>query len=153
LAAIKDVLWVFFISMLPVVELRGAIPVGAARELPVWLNYAVCVIGNMLPVPFIILFAKQALGWCAKLPKVGGFFKKIIDRANRKALQIGNYELIGLLLLVAIPFPGTGAWTGALVAAVLQLRMKKAVPTILLGVMISGIIVLLITSGVISIIK
>ena len=82
-----------------------------------------------------------------------GFFKKIIDRANRKALQIGNYELIGLLLLVAIPFPGTGAWTGALVAAVLQLRMKKAVPTILLGVMISGIIVLLITSGVISIIK
>ncbi len=150
---IKDILWVLFVSMLPVVELRGAIPVGAALGLPNWLNYLLCVAGNMLPVPFIILFAKQVLAWFAKRPRIGGFFQKIIDRANHKAAKIGNYELLGLLLFVAIPLPGTGAWTGALVAAVLQLRMKKSFFAILLGVMISGILVLLITTGVVFLIK
>lgn len=148
LVQLKDILWVLFVSMLPVVELRGAIPIGAALGLPDWLNYMLCVAGNMLPVPVIILFAKRVLAWCAKLPKVGGFFQKIIDRANRKANKIGDYELLGVLLFVAIPLPGTGAWTGALVAAVLQLRMKKAFFAILLGVLISGVIVLLITNGV-----
>lgn len=150
---IKDILWVLFVSMLPVVELRGAIPIGTALDLPNWLNYIICVVGNMLPVPFIILFAKRVLTWCATLPKVGGFFQKIIDRANRKAKKIGNYELLGLMLFVAIPLPGTGAWTGALVAAVLQLRLKKSFFAILLGVLISGIIVLMITTGVVFLIS
>ena len=135
-------------AMVPVVELRGAIPYALAHGVDVLPALILCIAGNMLPVPVIILFAKRVLAWCAKLPKVGGFFQKIIDRANRKANKIGDYELLGVLLFVAIPLPGTGAWTGALVAAVLQLRMKKAFFAILLGVLISGIIVMLITNGV-----
>ena len=138
----------FFVSMVPLVELRLAVPMAVSMGLSYWPSLVVCVIGNMLPVPVIILFAKRVLAWCAKLPKVGGFFQKIIDRANRKANKIGDYELLGVLLFVAIPLPGTGAWTGALVAAVLQLRMKKAFFAILLGVLISGVIVMLITNGV-----
>ena len=109
--------YLFCISMLPIVELRGGIPAGAAMGLSFWPVYLTCVLGNLLPVPFLILFAKKILEFLSTLPRIGGFFQKIIRRADQKAAEIGQYEKWGLFLFVAIPLPGTGAWTGSLVAA------------------------------------
>ena len=130
--------YLFCISMLPVVELRGGIPVGAAMGLPFWAVYPVCILGNLLPAPFLILFAKTALQKLATLPKVGGFFSRLIRRADEKAEQIGKYEKWGLFLLVAIPLPGTGAW----------MRLLPAVLIIAAGVMVSGLIVSGVSYGV-----
>ena len=105
--------YLFCISMLPIVELRGGIPAGAAMGLSFWPVYLTCVLGNLLPVPFLILFAKKILEFLSTLPRIGGFFQKIIRRADAKAAEIGQYEKWGLFLFVAIPLPGTGAWTGA----------------------------------------
>ena len=122
--------YLFCISMLPIVELRGGIPAGAAMGLPFWPVYLTCVLGNLLPVPFLILFAKKILEFLSTLPRIGGFFQKIIRRADQKAL----------LLFVGIPLPGTGAWTGSLVAAVLRMRIWQAFLVITVGVLVSGFI-------------
>ena len=140
--------YLFCISMLPVVELRGGIPVGAAMGLPFWAVYPVCILGNLLPAPFLILYATTVLQKLATLPKVGGFFSRLIRRADERAEQIGKYEKWGLFLLVAIPLPGTGAWTGSLVAAVLRMRLLPAVLIIAAGVMVSGLIVSGVSYGV-----
>ena len=132
--------YLFCISMLPVVELRGGIPAGAAMGLPFWQVYLTCVLGNLLPVPFLILFAKKILVAFYTLPHIGGFFQKMIRRADEKAAQIGQYEKWGLFLFVAIPLPGTGAWTGSLVAAVLRMRIVQAFLIIMAGVLVSGFI-------------
>ena len=133
-------LYLFVISMMPIVELRGGIPVGAAMGLPFWQVYLICVLGNLFPVPFLIKFSKTVLLFLAKKRILGGFFQKIIDKANAKALTIGKYELLGLCLFVAVPLPGTGAWTGALVATALQLRLLPSCIAISVGVLISGLI-------------
>lgn len=132
--------YLFCISMLPIVELRGGIPAGAAMGLPFWSVYLTCVLGNLLPVPFLILFAKKILEFLSTLPRIGGFFKKMIRRADEKAAKIGQYEKWGLFLFVAIPLPGTGAWTGSLVAAVLRMRIVMAFLVIAAGVLVSGFI-------------
>ena len=126
--------------MLPIVELRGGIPAGAAMGLPFWPVYLICVLGNLLPVPFLILFAKTVLQKLATLPRIGRFFGRLIRRADAKAAEIGQYEKWGLFILVAIPLPGTGAWTGSLVAAVLRMRLLPAVLIIAAGVLVSGFI-------------
>ena len=102
--------------------------------------YLICVLGNLLPVPFLILFAKTVLQKLATLPRIGGFFGRLIRRADAKAAEIGQYEKWGLFILVAIPLPGTGAWTGSLVAAVLRMRLLPAVLIIAAGVLVSGFI-------------
>lgn len=132
--------YLFCISMLPIVELRGGIPAGAAIGLPFWPVYLICVLGNLLPVPFLILFAKTVLQKLSTLPRIGGFFGRLIRRADTKAAEIGQYEKWGLFILVAIPLPGTGAWTGSLVAAVLRMRLLPAVLIIAAGVLVSGFI-------------
>lgn len=132
--------YLFCISMLPIVELRGGIPAGAAMGLPFWPVYLICVLGNLLPVPFLILFAKTVLQKLATLPRIGRFFGRLIRRADAKAAEIGQYEKWGLFILVAIPLPGTGAWTGSLVAAVLRMRLLPAVLIIAAGVLVSGFI-------------
>lgn len=132
--------YLFCISMLPIVELRGGIPAGAAMGLSFWPVYLTCVLGNLLPVPFLILFAKKILEFLSTLPRIGGFFQKIIRRADQKAAEIGQYEKWGLFLFVAIPLPGTGAWTGSLVAAVLRMRIWQAFLVITVGVLVSGFI-------------
>jgi len=132
--------YLFCISMLPIVELRGGIPAGAAMGLSFWPVYLTCVLGNLLPVPFLILFAKKILEFFSTLPRIGGFFQKIIRRADQKAAEIGHYEKWGLFLFVAIPLPGTGAWTGSLVAAVLRMRIWQAFLVITAGVLVSGFI-------------
>ncbi|MEG0899681.1 MAG: small multi-drug export protein [Oscillospiraceae bacterium] len=140
-------LTLFVISMVPVIELRGAIPVGVGMGIPFWLNYLVCVLGNVILVPILIPFARTVLFWCAKLPKVGKYFQKIIDLGNRKIEKLGKYELLGIFLFVAIPLPGTGAWTGSLIATLLQLNTFKAFIAITLGVMAAGLIMGVLSFG------
>ncbi len=134
----------FLISMVPVIELRGAIPYGMAHGLAPWLACAVSIVGNMLPVPFILLFIRKFLHWMKRYPKLGRIAEKLERRAANKSGRVRKSELIGLCLLVAIPLPGTGAWTGALVAALMEMRLKRALPTIFLGVVLAGIIVTLV---------
>lgn len=117
LALVKEYFWIFFISMVPIVELRGAVPAGLAMGLPVIPTYIVSVIGNMLPVPVILLFAKAVLLWCTKLPGgLGRFFMKIYDKGvkagEKMQAKAGRGIYWALFLFVAIPLPGTGAWTG-----------------------------------------
>lgn len=136
----------FFISMIPVIELRGAIPYGIAHGLEPWLACAVSMLGNMLPVPFILLFIRKVLRWMKRYPRLGRIAEKLENRAAHKSGRVRKSELVGLCILVAIPLPGTGAWTGALVAALMEMRLKRALPTILLGVLIAGVVVTLVTA-------
>ena len=140
------------VSMLPIVELRGGIPYGISVGLPMYLAALAAVIGNMLPVPFIILFTRRVFEWLrSNIPALDGFICRLEERAVSKRELVVKYKFWGLLVLVAIPLPGTGAWTGALVAAVLNLRIKMSLPAILGGVLVAAAIVTLLTLGVISI--
>lgn len=136
----------FLISMVPVVELRGAIPYGVANGLAPWFACILSIIGNMLPVPFILLFIRKILHWMKRYPKLGKIALRLEARASNKSGRVRKSELVGLCILVAVPLPGTGAWTGALVAALMEMRMKRALPIILLGVVIAGLVVTLATN-------
>ncbi len=136
------------LSMVPVLELRGAIPIGVANGLNIWVAIGVSIIGNLLPVPFIILFIRKIFSWLRKLSKrLDGLVTKLEQRAAKKSDVVLRYAFWGLVILVAIPLPGTGAWTGALVAAMLDMRLKRAFPAIVLGVVIAGAIVAFVTYG------
>lgn len=147
-----DFISTFIVAMLPIVELRGAIPAGIAMGLSPFACFVAAVLGNMVPVPFIILLIRRIFAW---LKRNGGTLGRLVERlearAHNKSDLVIKYRAIGLCLLVAIPLPGTGAWTGALVAAILDMPLKSALPTILLGVMIAGLLVLGLTMGVIAI--
>ncbi len=138
-------------AMTPVVELRGAIPYGLANGLNPWLTYLAAVIGNMVPVPFIMIFIRQVFFWLRQRSKwLGDRVDWIIQRAERKSELVRKYALVGLTILVAIPLPGTGAWTGALVAALMDIRLRQSFPAVFLGVLIAGVIVTAIGLGVAS---
>ena len=141
---------IFLISMLPIIELRGAIPIGAAIGLPWYLNMIVSVVGNMLPVPFILLFSVKVFEFMKKHNIMIKFIEKIEHRAKKRREGLATGEFIGLMLFVAIPFPGTGAWTGALIAALLQFDRKKSFLYILFGVLIAAALVTLGVYGVIG---
>ena len=144
-----EALLTMLISMLPVVELRGGLPAGVAMGLSVPTAFLASLIGNMIPVPFIILFVRPLFKWIrVHIPKLEGFVSQLEARAKAKSANVVRYQTWGLLLFVAIPLPGTGAWTGALIAAVLDMRLKRAVPVILLGVTIAGCIITMLTHGV-----
>lgn len=138
---------VFIIAMLPIVELRLAVPFGVGMGFPLLPTLLVAILGNILPVPLLILFSQSVLRWLAKFKHIGSFFQKIIDKAGKKAAEIGNKELWGLYIFVAIPLPGTGAWTGSLVAAILQLDWKKALLVIAAGVVTAGVIMTLLSAA------
>ena len=144
---INELFAVFIISMLPIVELRGAIPVGVGLGLELWKIFVVSVVGNMIPVPFVILFIRPIIEYLAKTKRFSGFAKKLTERAMSKSEKVVKYKKIGLYLFVAIPLPGTGAWTGSLIASLLDMRLKDAVPMILAGVITAGIIMLFISYG------
>ncbi len=135
---------VFFISMVPLIELRGAIPYGVAFGLPLWSTYIVAILGNMVPVPFIYLFARKILVWGQDKPVVGRFFTFCLKKGEKggKALQAkaGRGLFVALLLFVGIPLPGTGAWTGALAASLLDMDFKDSVLACMGGVLLAGII-------------
>ena len=148
---IGKILTTLFVSMIPVIELRGAIPIGVGLGLPYLVSVVVSLIGNILPVPFIIVFIKAIFAWIRKvMPKLDGFVTKLEQRAEKNRATVEKYAFWGLFLFVAIPLPGTGAWTGALVAALLDIRMRHALPAILLGLIIAGVITTAVTMGVIS---
>lgn len=142
----------FFISMAPIIELRGGLPYGIALGLDYPLALTAAVLGNMVPVPFIIIYIRHIFTWLRKRSK---WWDEKITRLEKKAHLKGRvvrkYSTIGLCILVAIPLPGTGAWTGALVAAVLDMRLKKAIPAIFLGVCIAAAIMTMVTFGLIHI--
>ena len=147
--AAGEALLTMLISMLPVVELRGGLPAGVAMGLPIPAAFFASLIGNMIPVPFVILFARPLFKWIrVHIPKLGGLVSRLENRAKAKSADVLRYQTWGLLIFVAIPLPGTGAWTGALIAAVLDMRLKRAVPVIFLGVVIAGCIITLLTHGV-----
>ena len=146
-------LWVkiivtFVISMLPIVELRGGIPIGVlAFKIPWYWTYLLCVIGNLVPVPFILLFVKRVIEWSKgtkHLKKLGLWLEK---KAAKNTPKVQRFEVFGLMLFVAIPLPMTGAWTGALVAALTGMKFKNAMISIIGGVLIAGAIVTLIVQG------
>lgn len=138
------------VAMTPVLELRGAIPFGLALGLPVGLVYVVSVMGNMVPVPAIMLFIRTIFRWLYRRPWWREKIDRIVKRAHLKGRMVRKYRIPGLILLVAIPLPGTGAWTGALVATLFGIRMQIALPAILLGVLIAGGLMTGVSCGVIS---
>ena len=148
---IKDVLMTFLISMVPVLELRAAIPAGIAAGLSPMAAFTISVVGNMVPVPFIILLIRQIFLWLRKNDFLRETIEKLERKAHLKGRVVRKYGALGLMILVAIPLPGTGAWTGALVAALLNMSLRRALPSILLGVVIAGAITTAVTCGVVHI--
>ncbi|MCD8004713.1 MAG: small multi-drug export protein [Oscillospiraceae bacterium] len=143
-----ECLTVFFMSMIPVVELRGAIPVGIAAGLHPALTYLLAVVGNLIPAPLIILLIRKIFELLRRVPWLGPKITWLENRAHLKGRVIHKYGLAGLFILVAVPLPGTGAWTGALAAALLDIRLKRAMPAIALGVLVAGAVVLALSCGV-----
>ena len=141
------------VSMVPVVELWGGIPFGVARGLPVWAAYLAAIIGNMLPVPFILVYIRRIFQWMRRrLPRLNRLVDKLEKKAHLKGQKVTKYKYLGLMLFVAIPLPGTGAWTGALAAAFLDMPLRKAIPSIFAGVLAAGIAISILTFGVASLI-
>jgi uncharacterized membrane protein len=135
-------------AMVPVVELRGAIPYGVLAGLSVPAAFIIAVIGNLLPIPFLVVFTRKVFEWLrTKSEWLDGIVRKLEAKADKKKDVVMKYEFWGLVLLVAIPLPGTGAWTGALVAAMMDMRLKRAMPAITLGVFIAGVVVTSLTYG------
>jgi len=140
-------------GMTPVVELRGAIPFGLAMGLDPVTCYIAAVIGNCIPIPFIILFIEHVFRIMRKMsPKFGALVDKLERRAEEKSDVVQKYALWGLVILVAIPLPGTGAWTGSLVAALMNIPLRKSGPACVFGVLIAGIAVMAISTGVIAVV-
>ena len=147
---LKKYVIVFLISMVPIVELRGAIPIGVgAYNLPVLTTFIICIIGNMIPVPFIFLFARKVLEWGADKPVIGKFFTFCLEKGEKggKKLQAkaGRGLFVALLLFVGIPIPGTGAWTGTLAASILDMDFKSTVAAAMCGVLLAGIIMMVVS--------
>ena len=137
------------VSMIPVVELRGGIPFGVAAGLPVWAAYLAAVIGNLLPVPFIVVYIRRIFMFMRQhMPRLNSLVDKMEQKAHLKSASVLKYQYLGLAIFVAIPLPGTGAWTGALVAAFLDMRLKKAMPSIVGGVLSAGLIISILSYGV-----
>ena len=145
----KTSLITFFMAMVPVIELRGALPYGVVNGLSIWQTYVISVIGNLVPIPVLIVFTRKVFEWLrTKSAGLDRLVCKLENKADQKKDIVEKWKFWGLMILVAIPLPGTGAWTGALVAAMMDMRLKKAMPAIAVGVMVAGIIVAAITFGV-----
>lgn len=149
---LKNYLIIFFISMVPLIELRGAIPYAVGFGLPLLQSYIICILGNMLPVPFIFLFARKVLEWGADKPVIGKFFTWCLEKGHKGGVKLqekaGRGLFVALLLFVGIPLPGTGAWTGTLAASLLDMDFKSSVVAVLLGVILAGVIMGLLSAGV-----
>lgn len=149
---LKKYLYIFLISMVPLVELRGSIIISQGFQLPLLQSYIVCVIGNMLPVPVIYLFARKVLEWGKDKKYIGRFFTFCIEKGHKGGEKLkekaGRGLFVALLLFVGIPIPGTGAWTGTLAASFLDMGFKKSVIAVLLGVLLAGVIMGIASAGV-----
>lgn len=141
---------VFIISMIPILELRGGLIVASLLQVPITTAVPLCILGNIIPIPFILLFIKQVFKWLKKVKVFRGLIEKIENRAMNKSDSIKQYEFWGLVLFVGIPLPGTGAWTGSLIAALLEIDMKKAILAELLGIIIATVIMALFSYGLLG---
>lgn len=144
---------VFIVSMFPIVELRGGMIAAAIYNIPVLKAFALCIAGNLLPIPFILLFINKIF----EVMKKWSFTKIIVEKLEKRALnnsdKISNYEFVGLMLFVGIPLPGTGAWTGALIASLLRLKVKKSFLSITCGVLIASLIMFVVSYGGFSLLR
>ena len=142
--------------MVPLIELRGAVPVSQGMGLPVISSYIVCIIANMLPVPIIYLFARKVLEWGVDKPFIGGFFQWCLTKGEHGGQKLqakaGRGLFLALMLFVGIPLPGTGAWTGTLAASILDMDFKSSVLAVMFGVLLAGIIMMCVSFGVFGII-
>lgn len=149
---VGEVVFTILVSMVPVIELRGGIPFGVALGLHPGVAFLACIVGNMIPVPFIIVYIRRIFGWMRRrMPRLDGIVDKLEKKAHLKGRKVNKYKYLGLFLFVAIPLPGTGAWTGALAAAFLNMPLRKALPSIFLGVLAAGVLVTGLTYGFLSI--
>ena len=148
---LKKYLFVFFVSMVPLIELRAVVPIALGMDLPVLQSYIVCILGNMLPVPIIFLFARKVLEWGADKPVIGKFFTFCLEKGHKGGEKLkakaGKGLFVALLLFVGIPLPGTGAWTGTLAASLLDMDFKSSVVAVLFGVVLAGVIMGLASAG------
>ena len=154
---LQKYLFCFLVSMVPLIELRGGVPIAVGMGLPYLPSLLICIIGNMLPVPVIYLFARKVLEWGRDKKYIGKFFTYCIEKGERggeklKAKAGKNGLFIALMLFVGIPLPGTGAWTGTLAASFLNMGFKETTKAVILGVILAGIIMLVASTGVFSII-
>ena len=151
---LQSYIMVFFISMVPLIELRGAIPYSQVMGLPLLESYIIAIIGNMHPVPIIYLFARKVLEWGADKPVIGGFFTWCLEKGKHGGEKLqakaGKGLFIALLLFVGIPLPGTGAWTGTLAASLLDIDFKSSILAVMGGVLLAGVIMGLASVGVVG---
>lgn len=140
---------VFFVSMVPILELRGSILAAGFLKMEFLSTFIIAVIGNMLPIPFVLLFLNKIFDWMKKT-RLRGAAEWLENKAMKKSDQIQKYGKFGLFLFVAIPLPGTGAWTGSMIAALLRMRKRDALPWIFLGVVAAGLIMSLLSFGIIK---
>lgn len=138
----------FLVSVLPILEIRGGMIAAKLLGITFWKAFVICYIGNMLPIPFILLFIRKIFNWLKKYEKTKNLIEKIELRSIRKADKVKKYRLFGLFLFVAIPLPGTGGWTGSLVADLFDIRVKNSLPIIAIGVFCAGIIMSILVYGV-----
>ena len=143
----------FIISMFPILELRGGFIAAALFNIPYLKAVPICILGNIVPIPFILAFINKIFAWMKTTKHLGKIARKIEAKALSKSDTIRKYEFVGLLLFVGIPLPGTGSWTGALIACLLEVKVKKAVPAIFLGLIMATIIMSFITYGLPAIIS
>lgn len=149
---VGNMLLTALMSMVPVVELRGGIPFGVALGLTHWQALLAAMIGNIIPLPFIVVYIRRIFQWMRKhMPRLDRLVDKLETKAHLKGKTVTKYKYLGLMIFVAIPLPGTGGWTGALVAAFLDMRLRRAMPALVLGVIIAGFLVTGITYGFTSI--
>lgn len=150
------ILTVFLVSMLPLIELRGAIPIGVGMGLDSWLVYVVSVLGNMLPVPFIYLFARKFLAWGKDKKIIGSFCRFCLEKGEKGGKKLeekaGRGLIVALLLFVGIPLPGTGAWTGTLAGSILDMKLSHVLIACMGGVLLAGIIMWLASMGVLGVV-
>ena len=140
------------VSMVPVVELRFGIPFGICTLwLPEWAAFLSAVLGNLIPVPFIIVYIRRIFQWLRRhIPRLNSLVDKLERKAHLKGQKVTKYKYLGLAIFVAVPLPGTGAWTGSLAAAFLDMPLRRAIPSVVAGVLVAGLIITLLTSGVVS---
>ena len=152
---LKKYIYIFLISMVPLIELRGTVQKTKVMLLPIVPSFIVCIIANMLPVPIIYLFARKVLIWGADKPIIGRFFSFCLEKGEKggKKLQAkaGRGLFVALLLFVGIPLPGTGAWTGTLAASILDMDFKSTVAAVMLGVLLAGMIMMIVSLAGVSI--
>lgn len=143
-----ELLIIFIVSMMPILELRGGIVAAAFLGVDPWVALPVCIIGNMIPIPFELLFIRKIFRWLRRFPKIGAVVDKLESRAKEKGKKIETYKAWGLFTFVAIPLPGTGAWTGGLAADLFNMRISRSLPIIFAGVVTAGIIMTTIFYGI-----